>query len=82
MLIMYVPNANITFLYIIKEEGFLPNGKQQIRTRVDMKTSNSDMKTSNSDMKIWCKQCRRIFSTIEDYVNSKHDPRHEIIFDF
>ena len=75
MLIMYVPNANITFLYIIKEEGFLPNGKQQIRTRVDMKTSNSDMK-------IWCKQCRRIFSTIEDFVNSKHDPVHEIIFNF
>lgn len=62
------------FLYIIKE-GFLPNGKQQIRTRVDMKTNNPDMK-------IWCRQCRRIFSTIDDFVDSKHDPRHEIIFDF
>ena len=69
------------FLYIIKE-GFLPNGKQQIRTRVDMKTNNPDMKTNNPDMKIWCRQCRRIFSTIDDFVDSKHDPRHEILFDF
>ena len=60
------------FLYIIKE-GFLPNGEQQTR---------SDMKTSNPDMKIWCKQCRRMFSTIEDFIDSKHDPGHEVIFDF
>jgi hypothetical protein len=52
--------------YIIKE-GFLAIGKQQIGTR-------AEMKTNNPDMKIWRKQCRQIFSTIEDFVTSKHDP--------
>jgi hypothetical protein len=48
----------------------------------DNEDSGSHVIEEGDIIKIWCKDCRRMFSTLEDPTILNHSPKHEIIFDF